>query len=237
MDIYKNTGLCPEIYIRKFDKNEDTKISTALVDTGAETSILSLSALEEVFGLTSSHISPLDYTLSLRSSTGVVQNAVLGTVKLKISILNEAALGKKQSFHHWSQAVVTFMVTSNDVSLTKIILGAPFMHKHRVTLSFSPRPRLTAALPDLTGNGKLSRCRLKIVSDKINLHLCQPITPEDNSAEFLLSNLVMLNNFSLDIINDSKIELPSRVNFRNYLQKWYKHIESTTKGDTSHPGF
>ena len=29
----------------------------------------------------------------------------------------------------------------------------------------------------------------------------------------------MLNNFSLDIINDSQIELPSRVNFRNYLQK------------------
>ena len=42
LDIYKNTGLCPEVYIRKHDKNKDTKISTALVHTGAETNILSL---------------------------------------------------------------------------------------------------------------------------------------------------------------------------------------------------
>ena len=132
-DVYKNTGICPEIYIRKSDNNKNNRISTALVDTGAETNILSLSALEEVFNLSRSDISPLNHTLSLRSSTGVHRDAVLGSCKVRLSILNEnSTLTKREGFHRWSQAVVTFLVANNDVCLTKVILGAPFLEKHRV---------------------------------------------------------------------------------------------------------
>ena len=152
-DVYKNTGICPEIYIRKFDDNNN--ISCALVDTGAEINILSLSALEQVFNLSRSDISPLNHKLSLRSSTGLQRTAVLGEVRVKLSILNEnTTMRKKHGYHQWSHCKVSFLVADPAVCVTKIILGAPFLERHQVSLCFTPRPKLSAVLPDISGNGK-----------------------------------------------------------------------------------
>ena len=134
-------------------------------------------------------------------------NAILGEVQIKLSLLQKnTTMHKNLGFHRWSH-------------LTKIILGAPFMERHRVSLCFSPRPRLSAILTDESSSGHKLRVRLKIKSDKVNLHLCEPIEPEDKTATFLLSNLVISDNFSLKLSSNSKIKLPSQVVFRDYLQK------------------
>ena len=219
LDKFRSSGLCPEVYIRNYNEHADTKITTALIDSGAECCILSLGALQEIFSMKKSDVSPLDYALSLRSSTGVCHDAVLGTVNLRLSILNEASHSNTNAYHHWSTFKLKFMVTSSEVKLSRIILGAPFMSKHHITLSFSPRPCLSANTPALSGGGRTVRRKLKIVSNEVNLHLIKEITPEDDSAEFLFSNVVMLDNFCLKLIHNAKVELPEKVHFRNYLRK------------------
>ena len=215
MDRHRVTGVCPEVYIRNYNGREDTVITTGLVDTGAECCILSLGALKEIFGLDKSDVSPLNYSLSLRGSTGVCHDAVLGTVNLKLSILNESN-STTGSYHHWSTFRLKFMVTGIP-GLSRVILGTPFLSKHHVSLLFSPRPSLSASV--LSEGGRPVRKKLKIVSNEINLHLIKEITPQSNHAEFLLSNVVMLNNFSLKLKHNAKVELPEILNFRNYLQK------------------
>ena len=134
-------------------------------------------------------------------------NAILGKVRVKLSLLNEnTTMQKNLGCHQWSHCKVTFLVADPAVHLTKIILGAPFMERHRVSLCFSPRPRLSAILTDESSSGHKLRVRLKIKSDKVNLHLCEPIEPEDKTATFLLSNLVISDNFSLKLSSESKIK-------------------------------
>ena len=143
LDRHRDSGLCPEVYIKKYNEQSDTIITTGLIDSGAECNILSLGALEEIFGMNKSDISPLNYSLSLRSSTGICHNAVLGTVIIKLSILNESHRNTG-SYHQWSTFRLKFMVTSSEVKLSRVILGTPFLSKHHVSLSFTPRPSLSA---------------------------------------------------------------------------------------------
>ena len=84
---------------------------------------------------------------------------------------------------------------------------------------FLPRPRLSAIMTDESSSGHKLSVRLKIRSNKINLHLCEPVEPEDKTATFLLSNLIIADNFLLQLCNNSKIKLPSQVVFQYYLQK------------------
>ena len=59
LDRFRSSGLCPEVYIRKYNEQADTKITTGLIDSGAECCILSLGALQEIFGMNKSDVSPL----------------------------------------------------------------------------------------------------------------------------------------------------------------------------------
>ena len=136
VDKNKITGTCPEVYIKQFGSN---KINCALIDTGAESNILSLEALEGMFSMSRADISPLNHQLALRGSTGLMTNAILGEVQIKLSLEN-TKMHKNLGVHRWSHCKVTFLVADPSVQLTKIILGAPFIERHRVSLCFSPRP-------------------------------------------------------------------------------------------------
>ena len=142
-------------------------------------------------------MSPLKHQLSLRGSTGLKTNAILGEVYIKLSLLQEnTKMHKELGIHRWSHCKVKFLVADPSVHLKKIILGTPFMERHKVSLYFSPRPRVSAVMTEDSRSGRKQRVRLKIKSTHINLHLCKPIEPEDKTATFLLSTLIMANNFS-----------------------------------------
>ena len=69
------TGTCPELYVKGYGS---TKITCALLDSGAESNILDLETLERLFSVSREEVSPLKHQLSLRGSTGLKLNAILG---------------------------------------------------------------------------------------------------------------------------------------------------------------
>ena len=80
------TGACPELYIKRYGS---TNITSALLDSGAESNILDLETLERMFSVSREEVSPLKHQLSLRGSTGLKLNAILGQVNIKLSFLQE----------------------------------------------------------------------------------------------------------------------------------------------------
>ena len=159
-DKYDITGKFPELYIRRYGS---TKIICALLDSGAESNILSLETLEEMFSVPREEVSPLKHKLSLRGSTGLKENAILGEVNVKLSLLQENTKFRGElGIHKWSHCTVKFLVADPVVHLKKIILGTPFMERHKVSLHFSPRPRVSAIMTEDSGSGSKQRIRLKI---------------------------------------------------------------------------
>ena len=105
-DKYDITGTCPELYIKRYGS---TKIICALLDSGAESNILSLETLEEMFSVSREEVSPLKHQLSLRGSTGLKTNAILGEVHIKLSLLQEnTKMHKELGIHRWSHCNVNF---------------------------------------------------------------------------------------------------------------------------------
>ena len=84
------------------------------MDTGAESNILGLEALEQVLQVSKEEITPLGYNLSLRGTTGLRNNAILGRVTVSLSFLLEASQ-KNAEFdqHHWVSSKVTFLVADS----------------------------------------------------------------------------------------------------------------------------
>ena len=62
MDKGHKSGKCPELIVKR---KGDTKITSILLDTGAETNILGVETLEQVLKVSRENISPLGYQLSL----------------------------------------------------------------------------------------------------------------------------------------------------------------------------
>ena len=73
------SGECPELVVKR---RGDNNITSVLLDTGAESNILDVETLERVFKVSRDEVSPLDYQLSLRGSTGLKLNAILGQVTI-----------------------------------------------------------------------------------------------------------------------------------------------------------
>ena len=166
------SGKCPELIVKR---KGDTKITSILLDTGAETNILGVEALEQVLMVSREEISPLSYQLSLRGSTGLKCNAILGQVTVCLSFLLENSQRNEEfDQHKWVSSTVTFLVADSTINLRHIIVGIPFMRKHYVSLHFNPRPKVTAMFSDAP-NGRMSRVNLKLKSDTVKLHLSKPI--------------------------------------------------------------
>ena len=213
-DVNKQKGKCPQIYI-KSQHNEDNNVSFALIDSGSEANILSLRSLASL-GLSKHDIKPLQHEVSVKSATEIHENAIMGIVTVGLDILNENSIHHNE-FMTWSTVRINFLVAAPSVVLSKVILGIPFLEQARASLSFSPRPKLSVHFP--AKHGPRQRRRLKLYSDEIQLHLCEPIEPNDTSATFFLSNVIILDNFSLELSNQSKVKMPQKLNFKNYLQK------------------
>ena len=209
------SGKCPELIIKR---EGATKITSILMDTGAESNILGLEALEQVLQVSREEITPLSYNLSLRGTTGLRCNAILGRVTVSLSFLLEASQ-KNAEFdqHKWVTSKVTFLVADPSVNLRHIIVGIPFLRMHFVSLHFNPRPKVSAMFSDAP-NGRRSRVNLKLKSDTVKLHLSKPIKIEDETASFSMTNLAIEDDFVLLLKNDTNLKLPSHIVFIGFLR-------------------
>ena len=118
-----------------------TKIFSILMDTGAETNILGVDILEQVLKVSRENISPLGYELSLRGTTGLKSNAILGQITVCLAFLLEHSQRNEEfNQHKWVSSTVTFLVADSTINLKHVIVGIPFMRKHYVSLHFNPRP-------------------------------------------------------------------------------------------------
>ena len=66
------------------------------------------------------------------------------------------------------------------------------MRKHRVSLHFAPRPKVSAVIT--TPDGGMKRVHLKLKRNQVKLHLCRPVTTGDETAAFTMSNLAVEND-------------------------------------------
>ena len=138
----------------------DTKITSILLDTGAETNILGVETMEQVLKVSREEVLPLRYQLSHRGSTGLKCNAIIGQVTICLSFLLENSQRHEEfDKHKWVSSTVTFLVADSTIQLKHIILGIPFMRKHHVSLHFTPRPKVTAVISHAP-NGRMSRVNL-----------------------------------------------------------------------------
>ena len=215
IDNCHKSGKCPELIVKR---RGDTNITSILLDTGAESNILDVDTMEQVLKVSRDEVSPLDYQLSLRGSTGLKLNAILGQVTICLSFLLETSQVQENFENHkWISSTITFLVADSTVQLKHIILGIPFMRKHRVSLHFAPRPKVSAVISD-TPNGSMSRVHLKLKSNKVKLHLSRPVKIGDETAVFTMSNLAVENDYILSLKNDTALQLPSHIVFSGYLQ-------------------
>ena len=188
------------------------------MDTGAETNILGVEALEQVLKVSREEITPLSYQLSLRGTTGLKCNAILGRVTVCLSFLLEASQ-KNEEFdqHKWVSSKVTFLVADSSVNLRHIIVGIPFMRQHYVSLHFNPRPKVSAMFSDAP-HGRRSRVNLKLKNDTVKLHLSKPIKIGDETASFSMTNLAVEDDFVLLLKNETNLQLPSHIVFNGFLK-------------------
>ena len=209
------SGTCPELIIKR---EGATSITSILMDTGAESNILGLEALEQVLQVSREEITPLGYNLSLRGTTGLRCNAILGRVTVSLSFLLEASQ-KNAEFdqHKWVTSKVTFLVADPSVNLRHIIVGIPFLRMHFVSLHFNPRPKVSAMFSDAP-NGRRSRVNLKLKSDTVKLHLSKPIKIGDETASFWMTNLVVEDDFVSLLNNNTNLKLPSHIVFNGFLR-------------------
>ena len=183
-----------------------------------ESNILDVETLERVFTVSRDKVSPLKYQLSLRGSTGLKLNAILGQVTIQLSFLQEhSTVNGELELHKWANSTINFLVADSSVQLKRVILCMPFMRQHRVSLHFAPRPRISAVITDTPGGDK-RRVRLKIKCSEVKLHLCKPVNSGDETAAFSMSNLFVANDYVLTLCNNTELQLPSRLIFSDYLQ-------------------
>ena len=208
-------GKCPELIIKR---EGASKITYILMDTGAESNILGVEALEQVLKVSREEITPLSYQLSLRGTTGLKYNAILGRVTVCLSFLLEASQ-KNEEFdqHKWVSSKVTFPVADSSVNLRHIILGIPFMRMHCIALHFNPRPKVSAMF-SVAPHGRRSRVNLKLNSDTVKLHLSKPIKIGDETASFSMTNLAVEDDFVLLLKNETNLQLPSHIVFNGFLK-------------------
>ena len=114
--------------------------------------------------------------------------------------------------HKWVSSTITFLVADSTVQLKHVILGIPFMRKHRVSLHFAPRPKVSAVISN-TPDGGMNQVHLKLKSSKVKLRLSKPVKIGDETAAFTMSNLAVENDYILTLQNETELQLPSHLVF------------------------
>ena len=102
---------CPEVFITL---GNSTQLYTALLDTGAQSSLIGYSCLEK-FCYTEANIKKTGLSLNLESTTGVVSNAIMGTITVPAYIMLRREF--TNNTRKFGRTSITFLVASPEVNL------------------------------------------------------------------------------------------------------------------------
>merc|ERR1712082_509714 len=79
----ENCGECPQIFLTC---GKSKKLYNGLMDPGAQASLISFNCLK-IFGFNSHDIKKIGSTLNIESSTGLVKDAILGVITIRLFIM------------------------------------------------------------------------------------------------------------------------------------------------------
>ena len=170
---------CPEILISL--GNSDI-LQSALVDSGAQTSICPMSIFESL-GLDTAKIQKVSHHLSLVGTTGQFDNAILGTFTTPIYCLLKRYEGDNTRV--FGKSKITFLITKKEVQLKRIILGMPWQRATKLVLSMDVPIKISARL---VFEGAERRCSLELKnSDKVWIESVDKLTTADTKVMFYLN--------------------------------------------------
>ena len=202
---------CPEILISL--GNTDI-LQSALVDSGAQTSICPMSIFESL-GLDTAKIQKVSQHLSLVGTTGHFDNAILGTFTTPIYCLLKRYDGDNTRV--FGKSKITFLITKKEVQLKRIILGMPWQRATKLVLSMDVPIKISARL---VSEGTERRCSLELKnSEKVWIESVDKLSTADTKAMFYLNSIFLENSISLKLNNhNNNIILPNCINLKNNVE-------------------
>merc|ERR1712082_249549 len=156
----ENCCECPQIFLTC---EKSKKLYNGLIDTGAQASLISFQCLND-FGFNSHDIKKIGSTLNIESSTGLVKDAILGVITIRLFIMKRKIFENSREF---GATKITFLVAAPEVKLGRIILGVPWLKAAKTEIILA-EDKVRARL--VHSNNTESVCNLQLKMDK-NLQL------------------------------------------------------------------
>merc|ERR1712082_373016 len=205
----ENCCECPQIFLTC---EKSKKLYTGLLDTGAQASLISFNCLKD-FGFNSRDIKKTGATLNIESTTGLVKDAILGTITIQIYIL----LRRKytENARNFGRTKVTFLVASPEVNLNRIILGTPWLRSARTKIELA-KDQVKARLHC---NSTERECNLQLKLGKnLQLESDKEINETTNYVKFHMNAFFLRNKVSFKVHQKNNVVLPDIINMKNAIE-------------------
>ena len=199
---------CPQVFITL---GTTKNLYIALLDTGAQASLIGYSCLKD-FGYTDRDIKKTGASLNIESTTGLVKDAILGTITINIYIMLRRSTENARNF---GRTKVTFLVASPEVNLNRIILGTPWMRSSHTIIDLA-KDQVKARLHC---NSTERECKLQLkIGTNLQLESEQEINQETNMAKFHMNAFFLQSNVSFKVHQKNEVVLPDIINMKNAIE-------------------
>merc|ERR1712030_15945 len=186
---------------------------TGLLDTGAQASLISYNCLKE-FGFKRRDIKKTGATLNIESSTGLVKDAILGVITIKLFIMKRKLC--IENSREFGSTKITFLVAAPEVKLNRIILGVPWMKAARTEILLAEN-KVRARL--VHSNNTESVCSLQLKMDKnIQLESEKHIDESTQYTRFQMNAFFMSNSLSFKVQPRKGVKLPEIIQLQNAIK-------------------
>ena len=202
----ENCGECPQIFLTC---GKSKKMYNGLIDTGAQASLISLQCLND-FGFHSRDIKKIGSTLNIESSTGMVKDAILGVITIKLFIMKRKIVENSREF---GATKITFLVASPEVQLGRIILGVPWIKSAKTEIVLA-EDKVRARL--IHGNNTESLCSLQLKMGKnLQLESEKHIDESTQYTKFYMNAFFMEDSLSFKVKPRKGVKLPEIIQLNN----------------------
>ena len=217
----ENCGECPQIFLTC---GKSKTLYNGLIDTGAQASLISFNCLKD-FGFNSHDIKKIGSTLNIESSTGLVKDAILGVITIRLFIMKRKIFENSREF---GATKVTFLVAAPEVKLGRIILGVPWLKAAKTEILLA-EDKVRARL--VHSNNTESVCSLQLKMDKnLQLESEKHIDESTQYAKFYMNAFFMSNSLSFKVQPRKGVKLPEIIKLHNAtkitLHKGYPRIQN-----------
>ena len=201
---------CPEAIVTF---GNSSKLYTALLDSGAQTSILPWEVFDQL-NIGKEHITRVRHSLNLQGTTGAHADAIYGSFTMVCYCLLKQYNPAGRSF---GRSKITFMVSKPDVRLEKIIMGIPWQKSVKMVLRMDEE--VDKASCRLYSEGSIHRCNLQLKQNgKIWMTTNKVVDKADAHAIFEINSFFLQENVSLKLNKRNGIILPEVINLKNNIQ-------------------